>query len=179
MIHDCQQLYEEMLETTGFNSSNSTYYPGWAQHCLQVSARAGVRLQKMLDGYTFSDEYERRLFFTTWQPKICGLVEYFRLVYTAELLVLADPARQMEYWNRELGKTWQFLMKHEAFYLSYKQGLPRKASGYPNNLPAYSDLATLIVAREKYMEYLRAKLALVREPRRQVYSIVPLICMTA
>jgi hypothetical protein len=93
-------------------------------------------------------------------------LEYSTLIYTAELFVPEGPDEKMFYWTRELGKTWDFLMKHEKFYLSYKQTLTQeppddeRTAGYDNNL------AAMIMARDKYMEYIQEKLTELRGRRQ-------------
>ncbi len=157
-MRQCQQLYDTMLQDTGLTGSRPSYSPGWVEHGFRISAQAARQLQKILDTYTFTNGQEEHWFFKTLQPQFTGLVEYFRLIYTAELFVSVDPAKGTEYWNRELGKTWQFLMKYESFYLGYKKGQVPNDPAYNNDLLSYSNLAAMIVAREKYMEYIQQKL---------------------
>ncbi len=121
-----------------------------------------MRLQKMIENYSFTDEEEERWFFKTLKPQFGGWVEYFTLIYTAELFIPEDPAKKIEYWNRELGKTWNFLMLHEGFYLSYKRGLTQEAADDKRTPGSYSNLAAMIMAKEKYMEYIQEKLTELR-----------------
>jgi hypothetical protein len=166
MRNACLQLYQKMVNDTSLEGSLQSDFPGWAKHCFRVSALAGIQLQKMIEDYSFTDEGEKRWVLITLKPLFSGWGEYFTLIYTAELFVPEDPAKKMEYWNRELGKTWNFLMKHEKFYLSYKGKLSQEApddgrtAGFDNNL------AAMIMAKAKYMEYVQDKLTELRGRRQ-------------
>jgi hypothetical protein len=166
MKNECLQLYQEMLNETGIKDPRQSYFPKWVEHHFRVCVVANMRLQKMIENYSFADEQEERWFFKTLKPQFSGLVEYFTLVYTAELFIPEDPARRMEYWNRELGKTWKFLMKHEEFYLAYKRGLTQETPDDKRTSGSYGNLAAMIIAREKYMEYIQGKLTELRGRRQ-------------
>jgi hypothetical protein len=160
------QLYQEMLNGTMLKDPRQSDFPGWVEHCFRVSVLAGIRLQKMIDAYSFADEREKHWVLTTLKPKFSGWVEYFTLIYTAELFVPEDPAKKMEYWTRELGKTWNFLMKHEEFYLSYKGKLSQEAPDDERTAGSDNNLAAMIMARDKYMEYIQDKLTELRGRRQ-------------
>jgi hypothetical protein len=171
MKNECVQLYQEMLNDTALKGSPQPDLPGWAERCFRVSALAGIRLQKMIDGYSFTDEHEKSWVLTTLKPLFSGWAEYFTLIYTAELFVPEDLAKKMLYWNRELGKTWNFLMKHEEFYLSYKGKLMQGALDDGRIAGSDDNLAAMIMAKTKYMEYVQDKLTELRS-RRQNYLLL-------
>jgi len=160
------RLYEEMLNETNPKGLDRSYLPEWIEHCFCVSVRTGVRLKEMLDAERFSGEEEEQWFFRKLQPDFGGLVEYFTLVYTAELYIPQDPDKRMEYWSRELGKTWNFLMRHEKFYLSYVRGATGDIPEYKDNPASYGALAAKIVAGERYMVYIQDKQAGLRHRRQ-------------
>jgi hypothetical protein len=93
-------------------------------------------------------------------------LEYSTLIYTAELFVPEGPDEKMFYWTRELGKTWNFLMKHEEFYLSYKGKLSQEAPGDERIAGSDNNLPAMIMARDKYMEYIQSKLTELRSRRQ-------------
>ena len=171
MKNECLQLYQEMLNDTALKAPRESDFTGWIEHCFRVSVLAGMRLQKMIENYSFADEQERRWVLKTLKPQFSGWVEYFTLIYTAELFVPDDLANKMEYWNRELGKTWNFLMKHEGFYLSYKEKLVQESPDDRRTDGSNNNLAAMIMAREKYMEYIEDKLTELRS-RRQNYLLL-------
>jgi hypothetical protein len=166
MKKECLQLYQEMLNNTALQDPRYSDFTGWVEHCFRVSVLAGIRLQKMIDNYSFTDEREKCWVLTTLKPKFSGWVEYFTLIYTAELFMPEELAQKIEYWNRELGKTWNFLMKREGFYLSYKEGLMQDAADDRKIAGSDSNLAAMIMAREKYMEYIQEKLTELRGRRQ-------------
>ena len=166
MKNECLQLYQEMLNDTALKVPLPSDFPGWVEHCFRVSVLAGIRLQKMIENYSFPDEQEKRWVLKTLKPQFSGWVEYFTLIYTAELFIPEELAKKMEYWNRELGKTGNFLMKHEGFYLSYKEGLVQEAPDDRKNAGSDSNLAAMIMARGKYMEYIQEKLTELRVRRQ-------------
>jgi hypothetical protein len=171
MKNECLHLYQEMLNDTALKGSPQPNLPGWAERCFRVSALASIRLQKMIDDYSFTDEQEKRWVLTTLKPLFSGWVEYFTLIYTAELFVPEDQAKKMLYWNRELGKTWNFLMKHEEFYLSYKGKLMQEAPDDGRIAGSDNALAAMIMAKGKYMEYVQDKLTELRS-RRQNFLLL-------
>jgi hypothetical protein len=166
MKNECLQLYQEMLNETTLKNSRQSDFTGWVEHCFRVSVRAGIRLQKMIENNSFTDEQEKRWVLKALKPKFSGWVEYFTLIYTAELFVPGDLINKLEYWNRELGKTWNFLMKHEEFYLSYKGTPVQETSADRRTAGSDNNLAAMIMAREKYMEYIQDKLTELRGRRQ-------------
>ncbi|HWK04888.1 MAG TPA: hypothetical protein VNS58_14705 [Puia sp.] len=161
-----QELYEEMLNEIGVKVSRQSYFPEWVEYYFSVCVQASASLLKMRQNYPFTDEQEEIGFFKTLESQFGGLVEYFTLIYTAELFIPEDSSKRMEYWNRELGKAWNFLMKHEKFYLSYKAGLTEDAVNEMTDPGSNGSLAAMIIAREKYMEYIQEKLAALRGRRQ-------------
>ena len=166
MKNECLQLYQEMLNDTALKAPRESDFTGWIEHCFRVSVLAGMRLQKMIENYSFADEQERRWVLKTLKPQFSGWVEYFTLIYTAELFVPKDLAKKMEYWTRELGKTWNFLMQNEGFYLSYNQGLMQEAPDDSRTHCSEGNLAAMVMARDKYMEYIQEKLTELRGRRQ-------------
>ena len=166
MKNECLQLYQEMLNDTALHAPLPSDFPAWVEHCFRVSVLAGIRLQKMIENYSFTDEQEKDWVLTTLKPQFGGWVEYFTLIYTAELFVPEDLAQKIEYWSRELGKTWNFLMKHERFYLSYKGRLMQVAPDDKRTAGSKNNLAAMIMVREKYMEYIQDQLTELRGRRQ-------------
>ena len=166
MKNEFLELYEEVLNDTELKDPRQPMFPGWVEHCFRVSVLAGIRLQKRLDNCSFTDEQEKLWVINTLKPRFSGLVEYFTLIYTAELFIPGDPANRLEYWVRELGKTWNFLMEHEEFYLSYKCGNMQEAPEDMKTVGSYGNLAAMIIAKDKYMEYVQGKLAELRGRRQ-------------
>jgi hypothetical protein len=171
MKNECVQLYQEMLNDTALKGSPQPDLPGWAERCFRVSALASIRLQKMIEGYSFTDEQEKGWVLTTLKPLFGGWAEYFTLIYTAELFVPEELAKKILYWNRELGKTWNFLMGHEKYYLSYKGKLVQDAIDDGRIAGSDNTLAAMIMAKAKYMEYVQDKLTALRS-RRQNYLLL-------
>ena len=171
MKNECLKLYHEMLDDTALQNPRQSDFTGWVEQCFRVSVLAGMRLQKMIENYSFPDEQEKRWVLKTLKPQFSGWVEYFTLIYTAELFVPEDLARKMEYWNRELGKTWNFLMKHEGFFLSYNQGLMQEAPDDNSTCRSDSNLAAMVMARDKYMEYIQEKLTELRGRRQNSFLL--------
>jgi hypothetical protein len=85
------------------------------------------------------------------------------LIQAAESLVPVDAGRRMEYWHQELGKTWRFLMEHEARYMAYmwEKGAPGKVNPGEADRPA-DGLRNMIMARDGYLAYVQEKLAELR-----------------
>jgi hypothetical protein len=171
MKNECLQLYHEMLNDTALTAPRQSDFTGWVERCFRVSVLAGMRLQKMIENYSFPDEQEKRWVLKTLKPQFSGWVEYFTLIYTAELFVPEDLAKKLEYWNRELGKTWNFLMKHEGFYLSYNQGLMQETSDDCRTHCSDSNLVAMVMSREKYMEYIQEKLTELRSRRHNIFLL--------
>jgi hypothetical protein len=162
MKNECLRLYNEMLNDTGLSGPRQSDIPGWTEHCFRVSVLAGLRLQKIIDSHSFIDEQEKHWISKTLKPHFNGWVEYFTLVYTAGLFVPEEHSKKMLYWTRELGKTWNFLMIHEEFYLSYRGKLIQEIPDDGNVLSGNINLAAAVMAKKRYMEYVQDKLAELR-----------------
>ena len=116
-------------------------------------------------------EPEERNLFPTLEKPLNGLVECLMLIYTAESMAPDDREKSLEYWHRELGKTWAFLMKHERKYLSYLH--EKEISDMPIRHSPQSDetLKSMILVRERYMTYIEAKLELLRGRRQNSFLL--------
>jgi hypothetical protein len=99
------------------------------------------------------------------------------LIQAAESLVPGDADRRMEYWHRELGKTWSFLMEHEDHYMAFIRGKdvpgkvdPGGADRRTGHL-ADSGLRDMIVARVGYIEYAQGRLTELRSRRQNSFFL--------
>lgn len=159
MKNQCLQMYENMIAEIGLRRSHTSTNSQWIEDCFQVSLKACNHLQELADTYPFADIQEEIWFYKVMKPQFAGQMEYFTLLYMVEVFAPEDMSQRINYWNHELKKSRDFFSKHESFYQYYKQGHTDLDPTWFVRASTYSDLAATIIAREKYLDYLKAKIS--------------------
>jgi RteC protein len=157
MKDQCHQLYEKMLAEIGFRRHHSPIAAQWIEDCFQISLKACHELDEMTGKYIFTDLQEEIWFFKVMKPQFTAQMEYFTLLYMAEVFAPDDDLQRVTYWNHELKRSRDFFSKHQSFYQYYKLGRTEYDPAWFVRASTYGDLAATIIAREKYLNYLQAK----------------------
>lgn len=152
------QMYENMITEIGLRRSHTSTNSQWIEDCFQVSLKACTHLQELADKNPFADIQDEIWFYKVMKPQFAGQMEYFTLLYMAEVFAPEDSSQRINYWNHELKRSRDFFSKHESFYQYYKQGHTELDPTWFVRSSSYSDLAATIIAREKYLDYLKGKI---------------------
>jgi RteC protein len=158
MRDQCEQLYEKLLVEIGFRNRNPQVDAKWIEDCFQISLKACNELEEMASRHLFADLKEEIWFFKVMKPQFAAQMEYFTLLYMAEVFAPDDDHQRIHYWNHELKRSKDFFSKHQSFYQYYKLGRTECDPAWFVRTSTYVDLAATIIAREKYLKYLQSKL---------------------
>jgi hypothetical protein len=85
-------------------------------------------------------------------------MEYFALLYTAQAFLPEGVGEMMDYWEEELRRTQNFLIKHAAFYERYHQKGTEYDADFFSPGSSSGRLAARITGRERYLEYVQQRL---------------------
>jgi hypothetical protein len=81
------------------------------------------KIARQVSTHTFADEAEEIQFFKIVKPKYTSLIEYYTMVYHAELFKpLADEQDIEAFWKKENARVARFHREHAAFCSYYKSG---------------------------------------------------------
>jgi len=147
--------------------------------CFHICERYWARLRNEVVHYVFEDEKEEIDFFKIIKPKFTSEVEYYSLLYHAELFKPVDGSSEiMNFWNRETKRFEKFVGANRKFYEYYKNGSTRKdkifftrSNNSLSNFPAASDdleekansshdwLIASLLALEKYTKYVKKRIS--------------------
>jgi hypothetical protein len=142
--------------------------------CFLASEKSSLQLKDLITTHLFGSVEEEIFFFRKIKPAFTSEVEYYSLLYHAELFKpTGNPAEVREFWLREKKRMEKFIEKYKDFYLYYTQGDTDKdgqyflrSAGDPDasgegNLPdperesttSYDELVASILALERYVLY--------------------------
>ena len=151
-------LYREMLMRIGSQLEPGYSEKQWIEQSFHASYVGLFRLLQAAKDYIFADEQERIWFFKTQQPRFAAWMEYFAMLYTAQLFLPKGVREAMDYWEGELRRTQNFLIKHAAFHERYHQKGTEYDADFSSPGSSSGCLAARIIAREKYLEYVQQRL---------------------
>jgi len=152
-------LYREMLMRIGSQLEPGYSEKQWIEQSFHASYVGLFRLLQAAKDYAFADERERIWFFKIQQPRFAAWMEYFALLYTAQLFLPKGAGEAMDYWMGELKRTQNFLIGHATFRECYNQKGTEYDAGFSSPGSSFGRLAAQVIGREKYLEYVQQRLA--------------------
>ena len=180
MKEQSQLLYQQMMAGIDQCSLLFTTEKEQIECCFQACEKAWNEQQKFLQHYHFSNDKAEIWFLKTVNPALTGMLEYYALVYKANLFVPEeDPGEIINFWQKELRYTRKFFREHETFYNYFKSGSTEmdelyfvRANNDPTFVPpqrtynldpqsstTYDHLLAGILAREKYEHYVEGRIS--------------------
>lgn len=178
MKEQFQALYQNMLTEMEQCSQRFTTEKEQIECCFQTCEKNWSLLQQRLSHYQFTNPKEEIWFFKVMKPRFTALLEYYALVYKANLFLPdSDPAEVNNFWQKELRFAEKFFQENQSFYQYYKDGgtemdelyfvranndptqpLPRSYYTNPQATTTHDPLIASFIAREKYVHYVRQKM---------------------
>ena len=174
-----QAHYEKMLAEMEQCNQRFPAEKEQIECCFQSCERNWNTLQQLLDTFRFDSEQEEIWFFKEIKPRFTALLEYYTLVYKANLFLPDSNEDDIHnFWKKELRFTARFFADNQAFYDYYKAGhtdldelyfvranndptqvLPNKTYNInPLATTTHDHLIASFIAREKYEQYVRGKI---------------------
>jgi hypothetical protein len=171
----CEEKYQEMLSEI-YQSRRLDLCPATRiAYCFKLSVEYWTRLNDCVKASQFTDSEEEIWFFKTMKPRFTSLIEYYTLIYHAELFMPSlSETETNAFWKKENEKAKKFYRQYSDFCKYYKAGRTDmdhvyflrhdlKPSGtYGNRLydtdpemvAPYGHLATSLLAYDMYATYI-------------------------
>ncbi|HEX6180555.1 MAG TPA: RteC domain-containing protein [Chitinophagaceae bacterium] len=119
----CEELYHELLSEVYQCRRLDLTPSGRIAFCFKISVDYWNKLRLYAKDHGFANEDDEIWFFKTIKPKFTALIEYYTLVYNAELFMprlRTDDAQA--FWKKEADKVKNFYGNHSDFCAYYKSG---------------------------------------------------------
>lgn len=171
----CEDLYQELLSEIYQCRRLDLTPSSRIAFCFKISVDYWNKLRQYIREHDFPGEADEIRFFKTIKPKFTALIEYYTLVYNAELFMPRLRTEDMHaFWKKEAEKVKNFYGQHSDFCSYYKSGctesdrkffLRCNLNGHRcNNLKVYDmdddlltshgHLATCMLAMDMYEAYI-------------------------
>lgn len=171
----CEGLYHELLSEVYQCRRLELTPSNRIAFCFKISVDYWNKLRQQVKQRGFATDEEEIWFFKTIKPKFTALIEYYTLVYNAELFM---PRLRIEdaqaFWRKEADKVKNFYAQHADFCSYYKNGrtesdhlyfLRANVNGYKCNgmkvydmdddlITSHGHLVTCLLAFDMYEAYI-------------------------
>jgi hypothetical protein len=119
----CEELYHNMVSEV-YSSQRPNLSPASrVTLCFKICMEHWSRLKDLMKAYNFVNDEEEIWFFKVIKPKFTALIEYYTMVYHAELFMPSLNEENIHtFWKKEKEKIKKFYQQNEAFYEYYKSG---------------------------------------------------------
>ena len=115
--------------------------------CFQICSKYWSRIKVEVAAYKFKNDEDEIDFFKNWKPKFTSEIEYYNLIYHAELFKPdMDIVELKKFWLKESQRLKKFINEHEEFYSYYK------------NEDAYKDALYFVRANSDFSNFSESKL---------------------
>src|SRR5205809_3509563 len=130
--------------------------------CFNVGQTYSAQVQKILEDYKFPSDKDEIDFYKSIKPLFKSQIEYYNLVYHAELFKpMTNPGEMKEFWVKEHQKLDRFILDNTEFYNYYKKGATNLDKQYvlsPDQTVYYDDLIAELLALERFNQYTQKEL---------------------
>jgi len=148
--------------------------------CFHMAERFWALLRADLSGHVFDRIDDEIKFFKYTKPKFTSEVEYYSLLYHAELFRkdVHDAVDLRHFWTREKRRLKKFIAENEVFYQYYKEGKCEfdelyfvRSNSDLSNFPkakvydleekaatSHDSLVTMILALERYTMFIEEEM---------------------
>ena len=180
MNRQAEQLFELMRQDMEHCRSKELDRLCELECCFHIAESYWAKLRQDLTGYVFENMADEIKFFRYIKPKFTSEVEYYSLLYHAELFRkdVLDAVSLQKFWAREQQRLQRFITENEEFCGYYKKGdssldeiyFLRKNSDL-SNFPrarvydldekattSHDSLVSTLLALERYMDFIKEEL---------------------
>ena len=136
--------------------------------CFQISQNCFSDLEHAMESYHFKSPSEEIEFYKELKPKFIASIQYYNLLYHAELFKPAEGSVVKEFWIKEGLRMNRFILDHQVFYDYYKSGatgmdekffLSVAENSKGEKQMYYDEWMGQLLAFERYNEYVTVQLA--------------------
>jgi hypothetical protein len=131
LTYVCEDAYHEMLSEIYQSRRLDLSGSGRTAYCYKISIEYWTRIKDQVRQEQFADEAEEIWFFKFLKPKFTSLIEYYTMVYHAELFMpVTEEENAPAFWKKENEKASNFYRQHAAFCEYYKSGATHMDRAY-------------------------------------------------
>lgn len=155
-----RELYDNLVKGIEACEKKNTDFKQHIECCFHVCEGANLQVEKQLASTNFENEEEEIIFFKYIRPKFTSLVEFYSIVYRAELFLPERPVDKAEFWKSELQRAQAFLNDHKELsdYMSADETFQDREFFLKSSTHSFhGDLVGKIAAWQMYAEMLRKK----------------------
>jgi len=117
----CEALYHDMVSEIYASQHPDLSPASRVTLCFKICTDYWNRLKELMKDHNFEDDDEEIWFFKHIKPKFTALIEYYTLVYHAELFMSSLNEESLDaFWKKEKEKVKKFYCAHEPFCEYYK-----------------------------------------------------------
>src|ERR1700693_5194074 len=98
--------------------------------CFNIGLKYWTQIQMGIDAENFESTSDEIEYYKTVKPLFKSQIEYYNLVYQAELLKPKERSELKEFWFKEQQRFNKFIQENQEFYLYYKSGSTRLDDEY-------------------------------------------------
>jgi hypothetical protein len=170
MNKEWNKLYESMLRAMEACGDLGPHTMAGIECCFNLAQKYWSLIQSGMENYLFRSKKEEIDFYKTVKPHFKSQIEYYNLLYQAEIFKPRDePEAMKDFWIREQQKLERFIRDNAAFYSYHKNGATDRdeeffLSGVPENESGRSvytdDLIATLMALERYYLYAEHEISL-------------------
>ena len=156
-----RDLHDQLLKGIDDCEKTQTEFRKHIECCFHICESMNFMVDKRLKETTFPNDDEEILFYKSFKPKFTSLVEFYSIVYRAELFEPETTVEKASFWQYELERANQFLDDNQTFNEYIKSGSTLKDKTFflssSQNSVNYQHLLAQIKAREIYIEFIKRK----------------------
>jgi|HubBroStandDraft_6_1064221.scaffolds.fasta_scaffold389734_2 hypothetical protein len=136
--------------------------------CFNISLKYWTEIQMGIDQENFDSTSEEIDYYKTVKPLFKSQIEYYNLIYQAELLRPKKSPELKEFWIKEQERLIKFIHENQEFYSyckSWSTLLDEEyflSTGFTDDLGNslyFDNFIVLILAFERYMDYIQKELS--------------------
>lgn len=143
----CEEFYQSMLQDFGHCRKKQLPLIDEIECCFQICTKYWSQLKIEVSKYEFKSDADEINFFKNCKPKFTSEIEYYNLLYHAEIFKPdIDIVELRKFWVKEGLRLKKFINEHEEFYSYYK------------NEDAYKDTLYFVRANSDYSNFSETRL---------------------
>ena len=156
-------LYESLLKELEKFREKAIGFMAEIEGCFNLAQQYWIQAERKLQDHHFLSEKEEIEFYKLIKPLFKSHIEYYNLLYHAELFKpTGNPGEMKEFWIKEQLRLDKFILDNTGFYNYYKSKSTYQDEIYflSSGLTVYyDDLIATLFALERYSIYTRNQLS--------------------
>ncbi len=161
-------LYESMQREIEACQKSAQEKKPEIECCFNIGLKYWTEIQMGIEDVHFDSTRDEIDYYKTVKPLFKSQIEYYNLIYQAELLRPEEKSELKEFWLREQHRLDKFIRENQDFYTYYKSGSTQLDEEYflstnftddQGNSLYYDNFIALILAFERYMSFIQNELS--------------------